>query len=144
MHPRLQDEATHDSIFQGISTSYSTLYLLDHVRVNTTVSVAADTVSFEKRPVRITAGTFPIPAQVFVVFLHATAGIIPRLGYDCFLPNPTKFIIYQPTYQSTLRSLRHLPKTCTYHKLIIMFLVYNSHHSDAEILLAQESPFHRP
>ena len=99
MHPRLQDEATHDSIFQGISTSYSTLYLLDHVRVNTTVSVAADTVSFEKRPVRITAGTFPIPAQVFVVFLHATAGIIPRLGYDCFLPNPSKS--YQIHYLST-------------------------------------------
>lgn len=72
---------------------------LDHVHVTTTVSVAADRVSFEKHPVRITAGTFPILAQVFVVFLHSTAGIMPHLGYDCFLPKPSKS--FQIHYLST-------------------------------------------
>jgi len=84
---------------QGISTSYSTCNRLNHVHVTTTAGVAADTVSFQKCPVRITAGTFPILAQVFMVFLHATASIITRLGYNCFLPNPS--ISYQIRYLTT-------------------------------------------
>ena len=55
---------------QGISMCYSTRNRLDHVHITTTAGVAADTVSLEKCPVRITAGTCPILAQVFVVFLH--------------------------------------------------------------------------
>jgi hypothetical protein len=37
--------------------------------------------------------------------LHENTGIVSRLGYDRFLPNPFPFIIYQSSYHSTIYSI---------------------------------------
>jgi hypothetical protein len=50
-------------------------------------------------------GTPSIVAEVLCGFpqsLHANSGIVPRLGCDCFLPNPFHFIDHRWSYRSKL------------------------------------------
>jgi hypothetical protein len=57
---------------------------------------------------RISAGTPATVSDVFRVFppsLHKNSGIVPRLGSESFLSNPSHFIISRASYHFVLHDL---------------------------------------
>jgi hypothetical protein len=57
----------------------------------------------------ISAGTQVILTEILccMLTLHTNIRIVPRLGHDCFLPNPFQFIVHQTSHHLMLQSLRY-------------------------------------
>jgi hypothetical protein len=67
----------------------------------------------------------------FLQYPQANAGIVPHLGYTCFLLNPFQFIIHQSPYHSML-SVRN-----TIIIIIIIIIKQTTKENDIKVLMKQ-------